>query len=158
MGSQSRQQRSSKAALLITTVVAIALTYANLSAGGITVFDWLAQIASTGYFMVWVVIAITSFRFRAALKAQNDPLFTKVHAWKCSFWPLPPIWLLVCCSLYVACSFYLALYPIVSALITHYRAPLSPANIRSQIVKANILVIRALRLPQHTTSSNTCSA
>ncbi|RDW85811.1 putative amino acid permease [Coleophoma crateriformis] len=109
-----------RVALLITTVVAIVLTYMNLSAGGITVFNWLAQIASTAYFMVWVVIAVTSFRFRAALKAQNDPLFTESYAWKCSFWPLPPIWLGICCTMYTGCSIYLALYPIGSTEISAY--------------------------------------
>lgn len=99
-------------AIAITILSAIALTYCNLSAGGIEVFTWLSQIASTGYFMVWVVVAITSFRFRAALKAQNDQLFSEPYAWPCSLWPFPPIWLLICCSLYTACSFYLGLYPI----------------------------------------------
>ncbi|OAG08497.1 amino acid permease [Paraphaeosphaeria sporulosa] len=99
-------------AIAITLVAAIALTYCNLSAGGIEVFTWLAQIASTGYFMVWVVVAIISFRFRAALNAQNDPLFKEPYAWKCTLWPMPPILLLTCCSLYTACSFYLGLYPI----------------------------------------------
>jgi amino acid transporter len=102
-----------RASLAIATVVAVILTYINLTGGGITVFNWLGQIATTGYFMVWVVIAVTSFCFRAALKAQNDPVFKQVYAWKCSFWPLPPIWLLICCSLYKGCSFYLALFPIV---------------------------------------------
>ncbi|KAH9897460.1 amino acid permease [Xylariomycetidae sp. FL2044] len=103
-----------RTAIAITILAAIALTYCNLSTGGIEVFNWLAQISSTGYFMVWVVIGITSLRFRAALKAQNDPLFTETYAWKCSLWPLPPIWLLLCCSFYTACSIYLALYPIGS--------------------------------------------
>ncbi|KAF7189999.1 Amino-acid permease GAP3 [Pseudocercospora fuligena] len=101
-------------ALLITYTSAVALTYCNLSAGGITVFNWLAQIATTGYFMVWVVIGITSFRFRAALKAQDDSLFRQNYAWQCKWWPVPPAWLLLCCSLYTGCSFYLALYPIGS--------------------------------------------
>ncbi|KAF2634653.1 amino acid permease [Massarina eburnea CBS 473.64] len=101
-------------AIAITVLAAAALTYCNLSAGGIEVFTWLAQISSTGYFMVWVVVAITSFRFRAALKAQNDKLFNEPYAWPCSLWPIPPIWLLMCCSLYTACSFYLGLYPIGS--------------------------------------------
>lgn len=100
-------------ALLITGLLAIALTYINLSAGGTEVFNWLAQITSTGFFMDWFVIGITSFRFRAALKAQNDPLFNQTYAWKCALWPLPPIWLLSCCLLYIGSSFYLALYPIV---------------------------------------------
>ncbi|KAJ4305323.1 hypothetical protein N0V90_000854 [Kalmusia sp. IMI 367209] len=99
-------------AILITLLAAIALTYCNLSAGGIEVFTWLGQIASTGYFMVWVVVAITSFRFRAALKAQGDTLFDEPYAWRCTLWPIPPILLLTCCTLYTACSFYLGLYPI----------------------------------------------
>ena len=103
-----------RAALLITYLTAVALTYCNLSAGGIEVFNWLAQIATTGYFMVWVVIGITSFRFRAALKAQKDPLFEQQYAWSCKWWPIPPIWLLSLCTLYTACSLYLALYPIGS--------------------------------------------
>ncbi|KAJ5559978.1 hypothetical protein N7513_002377 [Penicillium frequentans] len=101
-----------RVSLAITGTLCITLTYINLSGEGTTVFNWLSQIASTGYFMVWVVISITSFRFRAALKAQNDPLFTQTYAWKCSIWPFPPIWLLTCCCFYIACSLYLALYPI----------------------------------------------
>lgn len=135
-----------RGAILITSLVAIILTYLNLSAGGITVFDWLAQIATTGYFMVWVVIAFTSFRFRAALKAQNDPLFNEVYAWQCSYWPFPPIWLLMCCSLYIGCSFYLALYPIVS---THPRL-----SLRHQLLTSH----RDLRRQPHTTFSSTCLA
>ncbi|OAA65864.1 amino acid permease [Niveomyces insectorum RCEF 264] len=68
-------------ALLATTAITVLMAYINLSAGGITVFNWLAQISSTGYFMVWVFVGITSFRFRAALKAQNDPLFRQPYAW-----------------------------------------------------------------------------
>ncbi|KAJ5712000.1 hypothetical protein N7488_006156 [Penicillium malachiteum] len=109
-----------RVSLAITGALSILLTYINLSGEGTTVFNWLAQIASTGYFMVWFVIAITSFRFRAALKAQNDPLFDQIYVWKCSIWPVPPIWLLTCCCFYIACSLYLALYPIGSNTPTAY--------------------------------------
>lgn len=100
--------------LAVTSVLCVTLTYINLSGEGITGFKWLSQIASTGYFMVWLVISITSFRFRAALRAQNDPLFTETYAWKCALWPFPPAWLFTCCCFYIGTSFYLALYPIVS--------------------------------------------
>ncbi|KAJ5725154.1 uncharacterized protein N7483_006511 [Penicillium malachiteum] len=109
-----------RVSLAITGALSVILTYINLSGEGTTVFNWLAQIASTGYFMVWFVIAITSFRFRAALKAQNDPLFDQIYSWKCSIWPIPPIWLLTCCCFYIACSLYLALYPIGSNTPTAY--------------------------------------
>ncbi|KAL4887320.1 amino acid permease/ SLC12A domain-containing protein [Aspergillus karnatakaensis] len=105
-----------RVSLALTSILCVTLTYINLSGEGITVFNWMAQIASTGYFMVWLVISITSFRFRAALKAQNDPLFTEIYAWKCAIWPIPPIWLLSCCCFYIGTSLYLALYPIVSVL------------------------------------------
>lgn len=101
-------------AIAITCAGAVALTYCNLSAGGITVFTWLSYIASTGFFVVWIVVAVTSFRFRAALKAQGDALFSEPYAWPCSFWPWPPAWLLLCCSFYTGCAVYLALYPVVS--------------------------------------------
>ncbi|KAL4810959.1 amino acid permease/ SLC12A domain-containing protein [Aspergillus unguis] len=103
-----------RASLGITAVLAITLTYINLSGEGITVFNWLSQIASTGYFMVWFVIAITSFRFRAAVRAQNDSLFEEIYAWKCALWPFPPAWLGTCCCFFIGTSFYLALYPIGS--------------------------------------------
>ncbi|OQE03819.1 hypothetical protein PENSOL_c001G03459 [Penicillium solitum] len=40
-----------RVSLAITGALCIILTYINLSEEGITVFNWLAQIASTGYFM-----------------------------------------------------------------------------------------------------------
>lgn len=101
----------------ITALLVIALTYCNLSAGGTTVFSWIIQITSIGYYMVWIFIGITSFRFRAALKAQNDNLLSETHAWKSSFWPLPPLWLLLNGAFYIGSSLYLALYPIVSSAV-----------------------------------------
>ncbi|KAL3462386.1 amino acid permease/ SLC12A domain-containing protein [Aspergillus heterothallicus] len=109
-----------RVSLVITSILCITLTYINLSGEGIEVFNWMAQIASTGYFMVWFVIGITSFRFRAALKAQSDPLFTEIYAWKCAIWPVPPVWLLTCCCFYIGTSLYLALYPIGSDSPTAY--------------------------------------
>ncbi|KAL4913456.1 amino acid permease/ SLC12A domain-containing protein [Aspergillus aurantiobrunneus] len=84
-----------RASLAITSVLCITLTYINLSGEGITVFKWLSQIASTGYFM-------------------NDPLFMETYAWTCVLWPLPPVWLFTCCCFYIGTSLYLALYPIGS--------------------------------------------
>jgi yeast amino acid transporter len=110
-----------RVSLGITAVLTIVMTYINLSGEGTTVFNWLSQIASTGFFMVWFVISIISFRFRAALKAQNDPLFTEIYAWKSTWWPFPPIWLLTCSLFYIGCSFYLALYPIVILSSRPYR-------------------------------------
>lgn len=143
-----------RVSLAITSVLCIVFTYINLSAEGTTVFNWLAQIASTGFFMVWFVISITSFYFRAALKAQNDPLFTQIYSWKCTIWPFPPIWLFTCCWFFIACSLYLALYPIVSL-------PISPNIflwISVQSFQLLILFYRAQIRQLHIISSNICLA
>jgi amino acid transporter len=124
-------------ALAITISIAVILTYINLSgkypisplvkkfiliqhtATGIVVFTWLVSITSSSFFLVWFVIAITSWRFRAALKAQNDPLFTEVYAYRCMWWPIPPIYLFSGSCVLLVCCIYIGLYPIV-------RLPSSP--------------------------------
>ncbi|KAH8705938.1 amino acid permease-domain-containing protein [Talaromyces proteolyticus] len=82
-----------RVSLGITAVLTIVMTYINLSGEGTTVFNWLSQIASTGFFMVW---------------------------FKSTWWPFPPIWLFTCSLFYIGCSFYLALYPIRSDTPTAY--------------------------------------
>ncbi|KAL4998747.1 hypothetical protein BDV10DRAFT_184887 [Aspergillus recurvatus] len=78
---------------------------------GYNCLQLVVEIASTGYFMVWLVISIISFRFRAALKAQNNPLFSELYTWRCALWPLPPIWPLTYYCFFIGTSFYVALYP-----------------------------------------------
>ncbi|RVX73521.1 hypothetical protein B0A52_02409 [Exophiala mesophila] len=63
--------------LAITGAVSVALTYINLSGTGVTIFTWLSSITASAFFIVWIVIAITSLRFHSALKKQNDMLFTE---------------------------------------------------------------------------------
>ncbi|KAE8454311.1 hypothetical protein EG329_005236 [Mollisiaceae sp. DMI_Dod_QoI] len=99
-------------AVAITVTVAVILTYMNLSSTGITVFTWLVSITSSSFFIVWFVICITSWRFRAALKAQNDQLFTEVYAYRTWAWPIPPIWLFSGSTVLLVSCIYLGLYPI----------------------------------------------
>jgi amino acid transporter len=75
-------------------------------------YTWFVSITSTSFFMVWALGCITSWRFRAALKAQADPLFQEIYAFECLWWPLPPIWLFACCILFTVGCFYIGLYPI----------------------------------------------
>jgi len=99
-------------ALAITIAIAVMLTYINLSGSGSEVFTWLVSITSSSFFIVWFVICVTSWRFRAALKAQNDQLFTEVYAYRCMWWPFPPIYLFTCSTLLLICCIYIGLYPI----------------------------------------------
>ncbi|KAL5322763.1 hypothetical protein ACEPPN_010739 [Leptodophora sp. 'Broadleaf-Isolate-01'] len=99
-------------ALAFTVLVAVVLTYINLTAGGIEVFTWLVSITSSSFFLVWFVLCITSFRFRAALKAQNDPLWTEAYAYQTWFWPIPVVWLFAGSTVLLVSCFYVGLYPI----------------------------------------------
>ncbi|GME52870.1 amino acid permease [Neofusicoccum parvum] len=106
--------------LAITLAIAVMLTYINLSNTGAVVFTWLSSITSSSFFIVWMVICLTSWRFRAALKAQNDPLFRDLYAYQCWAWPLPTIWLSVCCVLLLICCIYVGLIPIGSSTASVY--------------------------------------
>ncbi|KAF2143960.1 uncharacterized protein K452DRAFT_356932 [Aplosporella prunicola CBS 121167] len=105
--SQGRPRR----ALIFTTAIAIALTYANLSASGSETLTWLIAITSSAYFINWMIIAYTSWRFRASIKAQNDGLFSEPYAWKSTWWPLAPAWLMTVCMLLLVCCFVRAIKP-----------------------------------------------
>lgn len=98
--------------LLVTSVVTITLTYINLSSGGVTVFTWFTSITSSSFFSIWIVLVIVSWRFRAALKAQNDPLFNQIYAWKANFWIFTISWLALGCALLTAACIYIGLYPV----------------------------------------------
>ncbi|KEF57301.1 uncharacterized protein A1O9_05218 [Exophiala aquamarina CBS 119918] len=115
--------------LIITGVVSIALTYINLSGNevvltynfvgtGTTIFIWLSSITASAFFIVWIVVAVTSLRFHAALKKQNDMLFTEVLAWRCWWWPVPAIWLLAVSTLLFICCLYSGLYPLGADVIS----------------------------------------
>ncbi|KAH6893118.1 amino acid permease/ SLC12A domain-containing protein [Thelonectria olida] len=91
-------------ALGITALVAVALTYANLSAGGAVALNWLVSITSSCFFINWFIIAFTSWRFHQAIQAQNDTLFSEVYAWRSSKWPLAPVWLsIVSTAIFASC-------------------------------------------------------
>ena len=101
--------------LILICLVAIILTYLNLSAGGIIALKWLLNITSSCFFVNWLIIDFTSYRFRAALKAQNDPLFSKNYAWTSDIWPRAPAWLSTISLFTLAACIAAAVKPIGSA-------------------------------------------
>lgn len=82
-------------------------------ATGVTVFTWLGSITSASYFMVWIVICISSYRFRAALKAQDDQYFSEPYAWKMWAYPFTPLYTLTICALLLISCIYSGLYSLV---------------------------------------------
>ncbi|RAL17463.1 proline-specific permease [Aspergillus homomorphus CBS 101889] len=101
-------------ALVITAIVAVIMTYMSLSAGGTEVLNWLIAITSASFFTNWAIIAFTSFRFRAAVRAQKSRLFQVPYAWQSSLWPLAPLTSLVISSLLFACVIYTSIKPVVT--------------------------------------------
>jgi yeast amino acid transporter len=76
---------------------------------GIEIFNWLVGITSSSFFMVWLTIAICSFRFRTALKVQKDPLLAHADAYRTTWWPVPPAWLFCGSMMLLVCCMYLGL-------------------------------------------------
>ncbi|KIW63963.1 hypothetical protein, variant [Phialophora macrospora] len=107
-------------ALLITCLTATFLNYIQLSSGGLTALNWLVSLTSASFFCNWIIIAFTSWRFHCALKAQNDPLFTEIYAWKSFLWPLAPAWLMLISVFLLACCLAAGIDPIGDAGFTAY--------------------------------------
>ncbi|KAL4808841.1 amino acid permease/ SLC12A domain-containing protein [Aspergillus unguis] len=99
-------------ALLITGMVGITLTYISLNGKGTEVLNWFISITSASFFINWAIVAFTSFRFHAAIKAQNAPLFQELYAWHSSLWPLAPVAAFVISSLLLVCLLYIAIKPL----------------------------------------------
>ncbi|CAO1603852.1 hypothetical protein XANCAGTX0491_007430 [Xanthoria calcicola] len=104
--------------LVITCLSAVVLTYINMSAGGAVALNWFVSITSASFFINWMIVAFTSWRFRKTLAAQNDPLFSGLYAWKSSMWPLAPVWLMSVCVLLLICCFYVGAKPPGSTVTT----------------------------------------
>lgn len=59
--------------------------------------------------MVWLIVALCSFRFRAALKANSDSVLHGADAYRTYLWPVPPGWLLIGSILLLICCLYSSL-------------------------------------------------
>jgi amino acid transporter len=86
----------------------------DIAAGdGTVVLNWFINITSSSFFSNWLIIGFTSFRFRAAIKAQDDKVFSDPFAWKSSRWPLAPVALLLGSTLLLTSCLYAAISPLV---------------------------------------------
>ncbi|RZK39086.1 MAG: hypothetical protein EOO61_07485 [Hymenobacter sp.] len=74
--------------------------------------NWLVSITSASFFTNWAVIALTSFRFRTAIKAQNLDLFADQYTWSSTLWPLAPIVSLVVSLMLLICLLICAIAPV----------------------------------------------
>ncbi|KAJ5503484.1 Amino acid/polyamine transporter I [Penicillium fimorum] len=106
-------------ALTITALAAVLLTYMSLSAGGLEVLNWFIAITSASFFTNWAIVGFTSFRFRAAVKAQKSPIFDHHYGWKSNFWPLAPVLILVISTLLLICLLYKSIKPATGGLTAY---------------------------------------
>ncbi|KAF9893669.1 hypothetical protein FE257_009837 [Aspergillus nanangensis] len=109
-----------RAALLITSGLGVTLTYMSLSTDGTEVLNWLISITSASFFINWAIVAFTSFRFRAAIRAQESPLFSQIYAWQSKWWPLAPTASLTISTMLLISVLYAAIAPPGEAGFTVY--------------------------------------
>lgn len=106
--------------LIVTCTTGVFLAYINLSSGGQVGFGWLLSITSSAYFSVWIIISFTNYRFRQAVKAQNDELLEEQYAWRSSWWPLAPAWLMLISVMLLICCLFAAIDPLDGSSFTAY--------------------------------------
>ncbi|KAL3477798.1 amino acid permease/ SLC12A domain-containing protein [Aspergillus californicus] len=107
-------------ALLITGVVGITLTYISLSNKGLEVLNWFINITSASFFINWAIVAFTSFRFRAAVRAQSSPVFAGTYSWTSYLWPLAPVVVFIISAILVVCLLYGGIKPLDGAGFSAY--------------------------------------
>ncbi|KAL4920960.1 amino acid permease/ SLC12A domain-containing protein [Aspergillus aurantiobrunneus] len=107
-------------ALLITGLIGVVLTYMSLSGNGLEVLNWFISITSASFFINWAIVAFTSFRFRAAVKAQNTSFFTESYSWQSPLWPLAPAVVFVISTLLLICLLYGGTKPLGDTGFTTY--------------------------------------
>ncbi|KXT11054.1 hypothetical protein AC579_1971 [Pseudocercospora musae] len=98
-----------RVSLAVTCASGVLFTYINLSSGGKVALNWLVQITAASFYVNWIIVSFTSWRFRRALQIQQDPLFQQLYAWKMTSYPTPLGWLLTICGLLLISSFTLAI-------------------------------------------------
>ncbi|KAK2804521.1 hypothetical protein FQN50_006596 [Emmonsiellopsis sp. PD_5] len=99
--------------LAITATVGTVLTYMSLSGKGYEVLNWFIGITSASFFTNWAIVAFTSLRFHAALKAQGIPIFSELYGWQSFMWPLAPVMTLTISALLLVCLIYGGVVPVV---------------------------------------------
>ncbi|KAI9809034.1 MAG: hypothetical protein M1825_002323 [Sarcosagium campestre] len=99
-------------ALIFSGAIATVLSYLNCSSTGALVFTWFSAISGMAFFIAWLVIIASNWRFRAALKAQNDDALDRQFAFKASWHPYPSIFAFVAIVFMVICQFIVSVWPI----------------------------------------------
>ncbi|KAL4980414.1 hypothetical protein BDW66DRAFT_156602 [Aspergillus desertorum] len=103
-------------ALLITGVVGVVNLHQSKRTGnGTEVLSRFINITSASFFTNFAIIASTSFRFRAAVKAQKATLFTENYSWQSPLWPLTPIIVLVISAPLLVRLLYSSIEPVIPA-------------------------------------------
>ena len=98
--------------LIFSGVLATILTYINCSNTGGIIFTWFSSVASTVYFLAYLVIAVTNWRMHAAFKAQNDNPLSVQYAYRNKLWPLGSVFLFTSGLFVIGTTLYISLNPI----------------------------------------------
>jgi len=77
-------------------------------------------VSSTIFMVAWVVLAICSIRFHAAIRAQKSTILEGKYAYKARFWPIGPVFLGVAAVLVLCGLFAEALYPVGGTPLSAY--------------------------------------
>lgn len=98
--------------LIFTGAICTILAYLNCSSSGQTVFSWFNAISGMAFLIAWLIIILCNFRFRAALKAQNDKTLDQLYAFRAPYWPWFAIVGLVLIVFMIICQFVISIKPI----------------------------------------------
>ena len=100
-------------ALLLTGIIGAGLSYLNVSDTGAQVFGWFTSLIGTAFFLSWMTIIFSNFRFRKAMAVQGRKQWmNEPFAYTATCYPWLPAMAFTTVAFMVGCQFYVSLYPV----------------------------------------------
>ena len=111
--SQTDREGRPHYALIFTSVIGSGISYLNVDATGARVFNWFTSLSGMAFFLAWLVIIASNFRFHAAMRTQGLASWkSERFAYTATLWPWLPLAAFLAVLGMVCCQFYVSLYPV----------------------------------------------
>jgi len=100
-------------ALIFSGIISSGISYLNVSSTGATVFGWFTSLSGMAFFLAWLTIISSNFRFHKAMAVQGKEGWMKERfAYRATFHPWLPAVAFLTVAFMIGCQFYVSLYPV----------------------------------------------
>lgn len=100
-------------ALILTSVVGMGLSFLNISNTGAKIFGWFSSLSGTGFFIFWMTIFVSNWRWRVAQQVQGrDIISEEPYSYRQLGYPWAPLFGFTAVLFILLCNGYTSIDPI----------------------------------------------